>query len=118
RALLTAGTIEYDYFDGSFPDANGYTYSWAGTENNSVSLREYATEDVAPIVDPDCDPIPTPPTVPVIDDSCVDEVNDWLRHWVVLGVDGQPALSRWSQTDVVTQITSGDSAFRQLRIRY
>jgi len=117
-AILTLGSTLIDYFSGATTSTAAYTYAWEGTANNSVSLRTITDSAVALIQDPDCTPLPTPPVVPVILDSCIEVVNDWLRHWVEVDGDGQPATTRWGITDVVAKVSTAGSAFRQLRLRY
>lgn len=37
EAILTEGAGATPYFDGSFPDSDGYDYGWTGTEHDSAS---------------------------------------------------------------------------------
>lgn len=112
--LLTLGE-PLPYFDGSTPDSAEFTYAWEGTVNASVSTRITLTQSVVdPLADPDCDPIPLPPTAPIIVDDCIISVGTWRRYWAILPPD---QVSLWLAEIPTITLTTGAEPARQVRIR-
>ena len=113
-AMITFGDL-YPYFDGSTPDDASFTYSWTGQVGLSTSLRETTpSADPNLLVDPDCPPLPTPPTVPVIESGCIEEVGIWRRYW--LSIPATEVLT-WRTMVPTIELRTGAFAARQVRIR-
>lgn len=114
-ANVTIGQL-LPFFSGATPDTGQYQYDWLGAANASASER--ITLDVSaidPLADPDCPPLPLPPSPPTVADPCIDPVGTWRRYWAIVG---EQEVSAWQ--DVVPTITlaTGAVAARQVRIRY
>lgn len=71
-------------------------------------------EQVTIIVDPDCPPLPTPPSPPSITNSCVDGPGVWDRYSYVIPAD---EVSSWSLTLPTIGLNSGSIDVRQVRAR-
>lgn len=113
-AMLTMGQL-YPYFDGSTPDTIQYQYDWGGTEFDSVSIRTTlpdVTSDL--LVDPDCPPVPGPPSLPVIDSSCIEDIGIWRRYWVTIPAS---EVGVWRVTVPTVTLRTGSLPARQIRIR-
>ncbi len=112
-AMITVGAL-YPYFDGSFIDTAEYDYSWLGTAHQSESQRvTLAQSSIDPLQDPDCPPIPLPPSPPPIAAECVDEVGTWRRYWSILPAS---EISRWLAIIPTFTLTT-TAAVGQVRIR-
>lgn len=108
--------ILYPYFDGSFPDSPGFAYSFAGTAWESISeRRNVPITDSDPLADPDCPPLPQPPSPPEIPSDCITEVGTWRQYAIAI-----PATEvRLTGATIPTlEIETQSSAERQVRIRY
>ncbi len=70
---------------------------------------------VAPIQDPDCDPLPVAPQPPSITPDCVSAVTDWRRYWMEVPSE---LAGGWAESVPVITITTGASAVRDVRIRF
>lgn len=113
-AMITLGDL-YPFFDGSTPDTVQYAYTWLGTVNDSVSMREALSGDQTDaLVDPDCPPLPLPPAPPVIDSSCIETTGIWRRYWVVIPAS---EVSAWKMMIPTTELRTGALPIRQVRIR-
>jgi hypothetical protein len=114
-AMVTLSNL-FDYFDGSTPDTEQFTYSWEGATNASPSMR--ATNETVgafdPLADPDCPPLPSPPRPPAVPSDCIDEVGTWRRYWASISED---VISDWMAVIPTLSITTGAEAARQVRIR-
>lgn len=113
-AIFTLGG-PYPYFDGSFPDEEQYRYSWEGTANDSLSVRETVAVKVNPLVDPDCVTVPAAPRPPVVPNTCIDEVGIWRRYWYRIEAGD---VKEWFDTIPTVTIRTGLEAERQVRLRY
>jgi len=114
-AMITLGAVPIDYFDGSFPDENGYIYSWMGDPDESASIREQSEANLGDVlVDPDCPPIPLPPRPPVISDPCITDTGLWRRYYAMI-----PAteVSDWLDVLPTFELRTYTLAERQVRIR-
>ena len=110
-----ADTAGDSYFDG-FTDStiSNITYDWVDVPGHSPS-RLIESVYVGPITDPDCPPIPTPPRPPVIDESCIDDVDTYKRFTVTIPADAVP---QWSDLVPILNLTTTDAAVRQMRVRF
>ncbi|QDP45526.1 minor tail protein [Microbacterium phage FuzzBuster] len=112
--MLSIGEM-YDYFDGNTPDTAQWEYAWLGTANASASMATALDPaDFDPLADPDCPPIPSAPTPPVITDDCLDEVGSWRRYWAIIPQD---EISDWLALVPTIRISTGGLPARQVRIR-
>lgn len=114
-ANITVGQMT-PFFSGDTPDTSQYQYDWLGAANASVSER--ITLDLAsvdPLADPDCPPLPLPPSAPSIDDPCIDAVGTWRRYWAIVG---EQEVSAWQDIVPTLTLSTGEVAARQVRIRY
>lgn len=115
EALVSIGQ-PYPYFDGNTADTVQYAYAWTGLANASTSFRTTLEADyVDPLADPDCEPIPLPPTPPAIVDDCIEEVGTWRRYWAIVPAS---EISRWLAVIPTITLHTGAIAARQVRIRY
>lgn len=118
-AMVSLGHVLYPYFDGSFFDTFSYQYEWDGPEHNSSSFRTSGPVLSPysglgdPLLDPDCPPFPEPPRPPVVDASCIDDVDQWRRYWMQIPADNVPDWQELLPTWVMTTV----DAVRQVRIR-
>lgn len=103
------------YFDGSFPPAGQYIYSWEGTPHNSISKR--ITTDVVenPLIDPDCAVVPAPPRPPVVPNVCIEEVGLWRRYWFQIN---PIFVSEFFDTIPILELRTFSGDERQMRIRF
>lgn len=106
--MLEFGGVPTSYFDGSFANS-----SWIGTANASPS--EYTPAVLGDLIDPDCPPLPAPPSPPTIEEECIIDPGAWTRYTIYIGKDEIPLFS--SVLPVVTMRT-GDSTARQVRMRW
>lgn len=114
-AMITVGQL-YPWFSGSTPDTATYLYDWLGTANASVSRRSANPNPPPdPLADPDCPPIPGAPQPPVIDDTCIEDVEEWRRYWAIIP-DGE--VDEWLSTVPTITIQTGAQEARQVRIRF
>lgn len=70
--------------------------------------------DPAPVIDPDCPPVPAPPKPPSITNSCVTPETQWQRYWLEIP---EESVSLWSATSPKIVISSGAEEIRQVRVR-
>lgn len=114
-AMVSVGAL-YPYFDGDTPDTPQFEYAWLAAANASASERttlDYTPPD--PLLDPDCPPIPAPPSPPVIDDTCIIPTGEWRRYWAIVGAE---SISEWLDLVPTLTLTTGGEPARQVRIRY
>lgn len=113
-AMISLGQLA-PYIDGSLPATSEYSYSWLGTAHDSVSMRtEVEAGYVDPLADPDCPPVPLPPSLPTVDTACIDEVGMWRRYFVSIPGD---QVRLWTSTLPTLVLTTGANAERQIRVR-
>lgn len=113
-AMLSIGTL-YDWFSGASEDTAEWAYSWLGAANASVSQATALPPDaVDPLADPDCPPIPSPPSPPAIADDCIEEVGSWRRYWAIITED---QVTEWLDLVPTIAITTGALPARQVRVR-
>src|SRR5690606_34566724 len=113
-AMLSIGTL-YGWFSGDTPDSADWMYTWLGTPNASVSqATAQDPDDVDPLADPDCPPIPSPPTPPAIADDCIEEVGSWRRYWAIISED---QVTEWLDLVPTITISTGALPARQVRVR-
>jgi hypothetical protein len=106
----------FPYFDGNTPDTNEFDYQWLGLPNESVSARnELPPQFVDLLADPDCPPLPTPPTLPTILSDCIEETGTWRRYVLTIP---SVEVREWSSTLPTLVLRTGVEAERQVRIRY
>lgn len=114
-AMLTVGQL-YPWFYGNTPDTATYLYDWLGATNASVSRRSPNPNlPPDPLADPDCPPIPGAPQPPTIDDSCIEDVEEWRRYWAIIP-DGE--VDEWLSVVPTITIRTGAEEARQVRIRF
>ena len=114
-AMVSLGTL-YPWFSGDTPDTPEFNYAWEGVANDSVSARnELAPTFVDPLADPDCPPLPAPPSLPTIPSECIDEIGTWRRYTIQLGGG---AVRKFTASLPTLVLNTGASAERQVRIRY
>lgn len=116
-AVMLSASAKYPYFDGdSAPDAQ-YDYEWMDAENASPSLRVSLSSSGSgnALQDPDEDPLPAPPSAPVIEESTILTDVVWRRYVaaipvseVRLWIKGVPTLSLFAIAE----------AEHEVRIRY
>jgi hypothetical protein len=114
-AMVSLATL-FPYFSGDTPDSTEFDYEWLGLPNESVSARnELPAQFVDLLADPDCPPLPQPPTLPSIPNECIDETGTWRRYLLTI-----PAteVRLWSSTLPTLLLRTGSQAERQVRIRY
>lgn len=70
--------------------------------------------DPAPIIDPDCPPVPAPPRPPSIETLCITPEDTWQRYWLPIPSE---YVSTWSATSPQVTISSGAEEIRQVRVR-
>jgi hypothetical protein len=115
EVLVEAATGAAAYFDGDSVSGDpAVTYAWFGMAGHSPS-RQVQQIYAGPIVDPDCPPVPSPPRPPVIDESCISDVDEYRRFTVTIPADVVP---RWSDLVPIVNLTTGNEAVRQLRVRF
>lgn len=115
-AMVAYGTTDEPYFDGNTPKSDTYVYAWTGLNGNSTSTRYPNNgDDVDPLLDPDCPPLPTPPLPPTIASDCIDDVGIWRRY--TYGVS-ETDIRLWGSTLPTMIMTTGANAERQVRIRF
>jgi len=113
-AMVSIGAL-YDWFSGATPDTASWEYSWLGVANASVSMATALNpDDVDPLADPDCAPIPVAPEPPAIADDCIEAVGSWRRYWAIIP---QSEVSNWLDLVASITLTTGADAARQVRIR-
>lgn len=113
-AMLSIGTL-YGWFSGDTPDSADWMYTWLGTPNASVSqATAQDPDDVDPLADPDCPPIPSPPAPPAIADNCIEEVGSWRRYWAIISED---QVTEWLDLVPTITISTGALPARQVRVR-
>lgn len=113
-AMVSIGEL-LDWFSGDTSNTAQFAYSWLGAANASESQREALDpDDFDPLADPDCPPLPLPPTAPVISDDCLDEVGTWRRYWAIIPAN---QVSEWLALVPTIYVTTGPLAARQVRIR-
>lgn len=106
----------FDWFSGDTPDNAQYRFEWEGTPNASASARYENTATVVdPLADPDCPPLPAPPTLPTIESDCIDEAGTWRRYSLTIPAS---EVRLWSSTLPTLVLATQSSAERQVRIRY
>ena len=104
------------YFDGSFGATPSFRYEWLGAANASASIRYTQDPDeMDPLRDPDCDPIPRPPKPPTIPADCIVAVGLWRRYTFEIP---ETEVGRWSAMLPTLTLRTDDAAERQIRIRY
>lgn len=114
-AMASTGTL-YPYFDGDTPDTAQFIYEWVEAQFTSPSFREsIPQEDQDPLRDPDCDPLPVPPSPPTIEDDCIEETGSWRRTWYVVGAEHVPTHLAAVPTITLSTFTGEE---RQVRIRW
>uniref|UniRef100_A0AAU7J7H0 Minor tail protein n=2 Tax=unclassified bacterial viruses TaxID=12333 RepID=A0AAU7J7H0_9VIRU len=114
-ANVTVGQL-LPFFSGDTPDTAQYDYAWLGAANASISERiTLDFSGVDPLADPDCPPLPIPPSAPFIDDSCIEATGEWRRYWAVVS---EQEVSAWQDVVTTLTLTTGVSPARQVRIRY
>lgn len=114
-AMVSLGTL-YPWFSGDSADTPEYNFTWEGTPNESVSIRnELAPTFVDPLADPDCPPLPAPPTLPSVPSECIDEIGTWRRYTIQLGGG---AVRKFTASLPTLILSTGVAAERQVRIRY
>jgi hypothetical protein len=112
-AMVSLGS--FAYFDGATPDTSLYEYAWDGPTNAARSTRttlEQSTID--PLLDPDCPPLPAPPSVPVVLSDCIEEVGTWRRYTVQIP---ESEVRLFGATLPTLKLITGGSPERQVRIR-
>lgn len=115
KVLVEVGNAANPYFDGdTVSTAPAIDYDWVGVAGHSAS-RLIESVYVGPIIDPDCPPIPTPPRPPVVDDSCIDDVDTYKRFTVSIPADVVP---QWSDLVPILNLTTTGTVVRQLRVRF
>lgn len=115
-AAMISRETEYPYFDGDTPATPDFTYDWVGAPNASISQRvTLDPNEVDPLLDPMCAVPPAPPRPPVIAENCIEAAGMWNRFWMLApGSD----VSDWMATVPTLEIVVGNTAVRQVRIRY
>lgn len=113
-AMISLAAL-FSYFDGSTADTPNYNHVWTGTANASTSARYTLTPlPVDPLADPDCPPLPAPPTPPVIVSDCIDEVGTWRRYTSQIA---ESEVRQWSATLPTIELHTDTQPERQVRIR-
>lgn len=113
--MVSLATL-FDWFSGDTPDTAQYRYEWEGTPNASVSARyENEATLVDPLADPDCPPLPTPPSMPTIEADCIDEAGVWRRYTLTVPSN---EVRLWASALPTLILTTQSNAERQVRIRY
>lgn len=115
-AAMVSLTQLFPYFDGDTADTTQYRYDWLGDPNESASSR--TTLDLLgtdPLADPDCIAFPAPPLPPEIPSECIEEVGVWRRYMVQVQAIDVPL---WGAVLPTLVLSTGDTAERQVRIRY
>ncbi len=104
------------YFDGTSTGGDRMTYGWSGTAHASTSTAVLSIpEAVGPLLDPDCATIDPPPRPPTIAISCVETPTEWRRYEVTVPEDLVPT---WFDAVPVVRLSTGDSAVKQVRVRF
>ncbi|QGJ88893.1 minor tail protein [Microbacterium phage Teamocil] len=115
-ADMASTGVLYPYFDGNTPDSTQFIYSWVGAANSSPSQREAIPQsEQNPLLDPNCPPLPVPPSPPSIEDDCIDPIGSWRRRLFVIDAADNPEYL--SAVPTVTLQTFGQSE-SQVRIRW
>lgn len=114
-ALVELGGATQTWFDGASADTEEQDFRWTGTANASSSTASVIVDTNPIIIDPDCAAIPDPPRPPAIDDSCLDDTDQWRRYQVQIDADIIPV---WSDALPIMALTVGPTAVRQVRIRF
>ncbi|QGJ92702.1 minor tail protein [Microbacterium phage Megan] len=108
--------VLYPYFDGNTPDTTQFIFSWTGAANTSPSQREAIPQaEQNPLLDPNCEPIPTPPAPPAIEDDCITPIGSWRRRLFI--IDSSDIPEHLSAVPTVRLQTFGDSE-SQVRLRW
>lgn len=114
-AMISLASL-FPFFSGDTPDTAEFNYEWEGAANASVSARnELSPTSVDLLADPDCPAPPTPPTVPTVPADCIEEIGTWRRYTMQLG---ETAVRKWTASLPTLVLMTGDTAERQVRIRY
>lgn len=112
-AMIALSSVPY--FDGATPDSGTFAHSWEDVPNASISRRATVpAQEGDPLLDPDCDPLPSPPRPPVILDECIDDVVLWRRYWSVIPAE---SVADWLEEVPTFSVTTGSLPARQVRIR-
>jgi hypothetical protein len=123
-AMISLGE-EFAYFDGDTPDTDQFVYAWTETAHASpstatpVGIASVGTLSGLPgttsLIDPDCEPVPTPPRPPTVPSDCIEDVGLWRRYYVSI-----PAvnISDWLSVVPTLEVVTGSVAARQIRIRF
>ncbi len=115
-AMNTLGVGTLPYFDGATPDTTEFIYSWEGLPFFSTSIRQQNTTVLVDrLADPDCPPVPQPPTPPIIASDCIDEIGIWRRYLMAIPADRVPL---WGAVLPTLTLNTNATAERQVRIRY
>ncbi len=115
-ADMASTGVLYPYFDGNTPDSTQFIYSWVGTANSSPSQREAIPQsEQNPLLDPNCPPLPVPPSAPTIEDDCIDPIGSWRRRLFVIDASDNPEYL--SAVPTMTLQTFGQSE-SQVRVRW
>lgn len=129
-AMITLGTVLYDWFSGDTPDAAGYDYEWfSGTLYGfnyaadgfpniglpSTRAVEAAAPTVTALVDPDLPVLPTPPAPPPIPNDAIVDQFDWLRYYLPIPATDVPL---WAAGVPTIDLTTAAEDIRQVRIRF
>ena len=113
-AMITLLSI-FDYFDGSTVATPQYSYAWTGTPHASTSYRTtLVVPELDPLQDPDCDPIPAPPSPPEIPADCIEDIGVWRRLTYRINASD---VSLVPDTVPTFYLTTKGSAARQARLR-
>lgn len=114
-AMVSVGTL-YAYFDGDTEDTDQFIFEWLDAQYTSPSSRTSVPQDEQnPLLDPNCDPLPVPPSPPVIEDDCITPIGSWRRTWYAVGDADVPEFLVAVPT--VTLATFGETE-SQVRIRW
>ena len=73
------------------------------------SLRQ-----TAPVIDPDCPPLPTPPTMPAPTEACADLPASWNSYVIYVPDD---LVDTWKDGVIQLKLVNGNKAMRFVRVR-
>lgn len=104
------GTNLATYIAGATIDLLAYNLSVCGGWEGPGSVAQRAL----PIVDPDCPPLPSPPTVPSPTQICADVPTDYQTYAIYVPDD---QVHEWKDGVLQLRITNGNKAMRFARIR-
>lgn len=114
-AMMSLGTL-YPYFDGDTSDTTEFIYSWVGAQYTTPSSRATVPQAAQnPLLDPNCDPLPTPPQPPSIEDDCIVPIGSWRRTWYQITDSDVPEFL--AAVPTITLSTFGQ-AESQVRLRW